>query len=46
MNELKSSCKNFIILTKSGSDLEDIVDDLKDSDLLKGKLLVVIPQYE
>jgi hypothetical protein len=46
MNELKSSSKNFIILTKDEEDLKKMVDSIKDSDLLNGKLLVVIPSYE
>jgi hypothetical protein len=46
MSELKSSSKNFIILTKDEEDLKKMVDSFKDSDLLKGKLLVVIPSYE
>ena len=46
MTELKSSSKNFIILTKDEEDLKKMVDSLQDSDLLKGKLLVVIGSYE
>ena len=43
MTELKSSSKNFIILAKDEDDLKVIVDSFKDSDLLTGKALVVIP---
>jgi len=46
MNELKSSSKNFIILTKDEEDLKKMVDSLKESDLVNGKLLVAIPSYE
>ncbi len=46
MNELKSTSKNFIILTKDEDDLNTVVESLKDSDLLNDKILVVIPSYE
>ena len=46
MTELKSSFKNFIILTKDEDDLKKMVDSLKDSDLMKDKLLVVVDSYE
>jgi hypothetical protein len=46
INELKNSCKNFIILTKDVDDLKEMVSSLKDSELLKDKILVEIPSYD
>ena len=46
MTELKSSSKNFIILTKDEDHLKIMVASFKDSDLLIGKILVVIPNYD
>ncbi len=46
MNELKSSTRNFIILTKNEQDLKEMVSSLNDSDLLKDRILVEISSYE
>src|SRR5258706_216086 len=46
MTELKSSFKNFIILTKDEDDLKRMVASFKDSDLLIGKILVVVTNYD
>jgi hypothetical protein len=46
MTELSSTYKNFIILTKDEDDLSKMVASLKDSDLLKSKILVEISSYK
>ena len=46
MAELRSLSRNFIILTKDKEDLKKMEDSLKDSDLIRGKILVVIASYD